>query len=125
MTTRSRANLAYWIPTALVALLWSGGAVGTLMGSAASLEVFRALGYPPYFAKILACAQLLGVASVLLPVPRALREWAYAGLTFDVTCAILSIAATSGPPEHFVFPSIGLCVVLASYRGWRARPAAA
>jgi hypothetical protein len=101
--------------------MWGGGAVSTLMGTPSALEVFKVLGYPPYFPKILACAQLLGIAAILLPVPRMLREWAYAGLAFDVSFGILSLWSVGSAPFQFVFPLIGLGLVLTSYRGWRGR----
>jgi uncharacterized membrane protein len=85
------------------------------------MEVFHRLGYPDYFASMLGTAQLLGVVAILVPVPRTLREWAYAGLTFDVTAAIISLLAIGTPISHVTIPVIALVVVLTSYRAWHAR----
>ena len=115
------ADLAYWIPTALVALNWTIGGANSVMRTASAMEVFHRLGYPDYFASMLGGAQLLGVAAILAPVPRLLREWAYAGLFFDVAAAAFSLIAAGLPPSHLIFPAIAAALLLASHSGWRAR----
>jgi len=87
------------------------------------MEVYGRLGYPSYFATLLGTAQLLGVLALLAPVPRTAREWAYAGLTFDVTAACVSLFAVGSPPQHFIFPILGLMFLMLSYRAWKRRVA--
>jgi len=116
-----RANLVYWIPTALVALNWTFGGTSSVLKTEMSMEVFRHLGYPDYFAVMLGTAQLLGVVAILAPVPRTLREWAYAGLTFDVIAAIVSSLAVGSPVSQVSIPIGALVLVLISYRAWRNR----
>jgi hypothetical protein len=116
-----KSNLVYYIPTVLITVMWTFGAIGSLMKSPTSMEVFHRLGYPNYFATLLGTAQLLGVIAILAPVPRTLREWAYAGLTFDASAAIISIMAIGSPVFHLFFPAMGLALVLTSYRAWRVR----
>jgi uncharacterized membrane protein len=116
-----KPNLTYWISTIIVALNWTYGGVSSLLRVPSSMEVFHRLGYPDYFASMLGTAQLLGVVAILVPVPRTLREWAYAGLTFDVTAAIISLLAIGTPISHVTIPVIALVVVLTSYRAWHAR----
>jgi uncharacterized membrane protein len=114
-----KQNLGYWIPTALVAMNWTFGGFGSLLRLESSVEVYRHLGYPSYFASLLGTAQLLGVVALVAPVPRTLREWAYAGLTFDVISAVVSLLAIGSPIQHFVFPALALTFLMLSYRGWR------
>lgn len=116
-----KANLVYFIPTVLIALMWTLGGISSLMKSPSSMEVFHRLGYPNYFATLLGTAQILGVIAILAPVPRTLREWAYAGLTFDAIAAISSNLAIGSPIFHLVFPVLALALVLTSYRAWRVR----
>jgi hypothetical protein len=118
---KSKTNLVYWIPTILIALNWIFGGVSSLWHAPSSMEVFHRLGYPDYFARMLGTAQLLGVIAILAPVPRTLREWAYAGFTFDVSAAIISLLAIGSPISHLLAPVIALPFVLASYRGWQKR----
>jgi len=114
-----KSRLAYWIPTGFVALNWTFGAIASLMKSKMSMDVFRHLGYPDYFATLLGSAQLLGVIAILAPVPRTVREWAYAGLTFDVVAAIFSILAVDSSISKVGFPVTAAAVLLMSYRGWK------
>jgi hypothetical protein len=111
----------YWTLTALIALLWTSGAIGSVMKAEASMAVYQHLGYPGYFARMLGTAQLLAVFALLAPVPVMLREWAYAGLTFDAAAAIASLLATGATIVQLTFPSLALAMVLASYIMWRRR----
>src|ERR1700680_508392 len=99
-----KSHLTYWIPTILVALNWTFGGVSALLRTESSMQVFGRLGYPEYFPAMLGTAQLLAVVAILAPVPRALREWAYAGLAFDVTAAIISLSAIGTPALEVSIP---------------------
>jgi hypothetical protein len=57
------------------------------------------LGYPVYLATILGVWKLLGAAAITAPGLLHLREWAYAGMFFNLTGAALSHAASSDPPK--------------------------
>ncbi|MBS2027013.1 MAG: DoxX family protein [Deltaproteobacteria bacterium] len=114
-------KITYWITTVLAAAIWSGGAIGTLTRAASSMEVFHRLGYPDYFSTILGSAQVLGVLAILFPISKTSREWAYAGLTFDVVSAIFSIAATRGSIGFYIFPILALTLLQTSC--WTGRTA--
>ena len=118
-------NVVYWITTALVALMMLQGGVFELMHNEGSVQVMKALGYPDYLNTILGIAKLLGVAAILLPVPRTLREWAYAGFTFDVGGAIASFVASGQVNVTLLIPIFSLALVLTSYWMWRRREAMA
>jgi hypothetical protein len=116
-----RLRLLYWIPTALIALVGASGGLLDALQTESALRVFHHLGYPDYFSTILGVAKVLGVVALLAPVPRTLREWAYAGFTFDVGGAILSIFAVGEPPGHLAIPLFALAMVQLSYFAWRQR----
>jgi hypothetical protein len=120
-----RLRLLYWIPTALIALVSASGGVFDALQTESALQVFHHLGYPNYFSTILGVAKVLGVVALLAPVPRTLREWAYAGFTFDVGGAILSIIAVGDPPSHLAIPLVFLAMLQLSYFTWRRRERAA
>jgi hypothetical protein len=114
-----RLRLLYWIPTALTAFLALAGGLGDTLRTQSALEVFHHLGYPDYFSTILGVAKLLGAVALLAPVPRSLREWAYAGFTFDIVGAIRSILAVGDPLSHVAIPVVALAMLLLSYFAWR------
>jgi len=80
-----------------------------------ALEFFRHLGYPAYLLPFFGVAKLLGVAAVLSPWFPRLKEWAYAGLVFDLIGALYSHISVGDPINFWIFPLIGLALVLGSY----------
>jgi hypothetical protein len=86
-----------------------------------AVAVFAHLGYPPYLLSFLGKAKILGVAVVLVPgVPR-LKEWAFAGLTFDLTGALYSHLSVGDPASVWLPAAIGLALMAGSYTAYRTR----
>lgn len=77
-----------------------------------------AMGYPPYFIAALGIAKIMGALVLLLPKQRQLKEWVFAGFTFDVVFALISGAAT-GYHADVVKASVALMVVLLTYMLFR------
>ena len=50
------------------------------------------MGYPAYLIPFLGWAKLLGVVAILVPGFPRIKEWAYAGLFFDLLGATYSVA---------------------------------
>ena len=48
------------------------------------------MGYPPYFITTLGFAKIIGVIALWLPYFKRLKEWVFAGFTFDVIFAFIS-----------------------------------
>ena len=84
---------AYWICTVLMALWLLPSGVLDLIRTPAVNQIFQHLGYPSYLGLILGTGKLLALAAIFDPRTRMLREWAYAGLTFDLLGAFLSHCA--------------------------------
>ena len=115
-------KLLYWIPTVLLALMMTGGGIVDVLRTPDVVKVIGQLGYPTYFPVMLGVAKLLGVAALLVPgVPRTLKEWAYAGFTFDVIAAMVSIMAVGNPVSELVPPAIALVLTTVSGWAWRKR----
>jgi len=112
--------VAYWICTVLVAFVFLSGGAANLWRPPQVLEGMTHLGYPPYFVLILGAWKLLGGIVILLPGLALLKEWAYAGMIFDLTGATASHLATGDTLFHIVTPLVIAAVVLAS---WALRPA--
>jgi len=73
------------------------------------------LGYPAYLALILGAWKLLAVAALLHPGTRLVREWAYAGITFDMFDAFLSHMAVHDPLPIVLAPLVVLSFAAGSY----------
>ena len=77
-TTWTSAGLAF-----VTALVYFAGAKPVIAN-------FRSLGYPMYMIYILGIWKFLGAVALVAPVFPVVREWAYAGFTFDYTGAFVS-----------------------------------
>jgi hypothetical protein len=122
MTTKAR-NIVYWITTGLVAFFIGGGGVGQLWQFAANPHgIVPILRYPMYFFAILGVWKVLGTIAILVPRYPRLKEWAYAGIFFDLTGAVASIAACGvygAYAFHIIAPLIIAGLTVAS---WALRP---
>lgn len=105
----------YWIFTVLMALWLIPSGVLDLMRVPAVLRILEHLGYPAYLALILGTGKLLAMAAIFYPGTRVLREWAYAGLTFDLLGAFLSHTATHDSIATRMTPLVVLAFAAASY----------
>jgi hypothetical protein len=79
------------------------------------LGIFKHLGYPEYLLPFIGIAKLLAVAAILAPGFHKLKEWAYAGLVFDLIGALYSHISVGDPASAWFFALIGLVLVVASY----------
>lgn len=71
-----------------------GSAIPDVMVDPLAVEgMHHGLGYPLYFIPFIGVAKILGVLAVLLPLSSRIKEWAYAGLIFDLVGATYSIIA--------------------------------
>ena len=106
--------IAAWATTGMfVAMMTLSGAL-LLGGVRAVTEGMVQLGYPPYFLRLLGLAKLLGVVGLLAPRRPTLREWAYAGFTFDLLAGIVSHVATGSAP-HAAGAVLALALLASSY----------
>ena len=114
-------KIMYWIFTGLTAAFMLLGAIPDVLRIPAAVEVFTHLGYPTYLLPFIGVAKILGVVAVLVPGFQRLKEWAYAGLVFDLVGALYSHVAVGDPPGSWVFPVVGLLLVFGSYLFHRKR----
>jgi len=117
--TLTQRNIVYWITTILVAFSMSGGAAQLAHVPGVVDGFVRVLHYPPYFVTILGFWKVVGAIAILVPGLPRLKEWAYAGIFFDLTGAAASSAAVGGAAFHILAPLI--CAVFA-VASWALRP---
>lgn len=115
-------TIGYWTATILVAFPIGSGGIAQLAHLQQNVDGFvHVLGYPLYFMTILGVWKVLGAIAILVPRFPRLKEWAYAGIFFDLTGAAATWAAVGGPGEafHIIAPLIILGFTVAS---WALRP---
>lgn len=114
-TSKGRSVL-YWLTTLLLAfILLSGGA--WLMAGNQPMDAY--LGYPGYFWKILGFCKVLGGIAILVPGFPLVKEWAYAGIVFNMLGASASRAFVGDSAGHIIAPLIICGIAIAS---WYLRP---
>ena len=96
--TLKTTNILYWVFTILFAALMIFSAYGSIMVNEDSVKLIHdMLGYPVYFIAFTGIAKLLGSIVILIPGLKTIKEWAYAGLFFDLLAAVFSgIAVAKG-----------------------------
>lgn len=110
-----RTSIIYWILTGLLIPTLGIGSINELIGNPKSTEIITALGYPAYLSPFLGLARILALIAIFTPKVPKLKEWAYAGLVFDVIGAIYSQIAIGNSITHIIFPTILLAVIFGSY----------
>ena len=90
-------NTLYWVFTILFSGLMIFSSVGGIGPSEEVKKMFHdGLGYPVYFIQFISIAKILGSIAILIPGLKKLKEWAYAGLFFDLAGATYSGVAAGG-----------------------------
>jgi DoxX-like family len=116
-------SIAYWATTILVALPIGSGGVAQLAHVQGTVDGFvRILHYPPYFVTILGFWKLAGAIAILVPRFPRLKEWAYAGIFFDLTGAAASCAAVGGYGVYAFHILAPLIIAGFAVASWALRP---
>lgn len=108
-------KIIYWVSTTII-FLFEGLMPALFGGSAESKSGISHLGYPDYFGVTLICFKVAGALILILPVFKGrIKEWAYAGFTFDFIFASVSHAVIDGIGMLAFFPIIILVILGISY----------
>ncbi|HEV2196841.1 MAG TPA: DoxX family protein [Candidatus Acidoferrum sp.] len=118
---RSRSHIiAYWVTTVLLVSELALGGVWDILRVPQVRGLIERLGYPLYFLVILGIWKLLGAVALVIPGFPRLKEWAYAGVFFDLTGAVaLQWASRVIDAGTMAYPILMTGVAVAS---WALRP---
>jgi hypothetical protein len=110
-------KIFFWISTTIIFLFEALMPLGTLLFAH---EYFNAgtkpLGYPDYFAYALIICKAIGATAIMIPaLPAKLREWAYAGLTFNLLFAVISHVVVDRNIGFILTPIVVGCILAVSY----------
>lgn len=112
-------KILFWVFNGLFALLMISTAIPDAMSTPEAVKFMHdGLGYPVYLVRFLGVAKILGGLTIIIPgLPARLKEWAYAGLMFDLIGATYSVCSIPNPqgPWYFMLIFIALGVVAYIY----------
>ena len=110
----------YWLTSVGAALLFAVPGSALLVKAAHFVTEMARLGYPNYFLFPFGLLKVVGAVTILVPDFSRLKEWAYAGMVFDVVFAAYSRATMNDPLSQVLLPLVIGTLVLTS---WALRPA--
>ncbi len=108
-------TIAYWLITGLIALGITGSGIGNLVAPPELVAAYEKLGYPLYVMVLLGVAKLLAAIAMLAPRFPRLKEWAYAGIAFDMIGAFYSHVMVGDPINETIMPLVFLSLAMSSY----------
>lgn len=97
-----KTRIIYWVLTIVFAGFMAATAIPDILVVPSAAQFMNHLGYPNYFTHFIGVAKLLGAIAILIPGFRLIKEWAYAGLFFDLIGATYSNTIVDGPNAAMV-----------------------
>jgi LPXTG-motif cell wall-anchored protein len=116
-----KTKVLYWILTGLMAAFMLMASIPDVLKLPEVVALFTHLGYPVYLLSFIGTAKILAVIAILFPRFPRLKEWAYAGLVFDLIGALYSHISVGDSFHDWIFAIIGLLLVSGSYFLYRKR----
>lgn len=119
MTIRT---IAFWTTTVVLVFFIGSGGIAYVLQADFTISGFVVLGLPVYVMVLVGVWKVLGSIVILLPGLPRVKEWAYAGLVFDVTGAIVAhwaVGDFGAGAFHVVVNLVFLALTVAS---WALRP---
>lgn len=110
-------KIIFWVATTII-ILWEGVMpLSTILFAPQYVNAgTKPLGYPDYFAYTLIICKVLGVIGIsYAKTPVKLREWAYAGLSFNLIFAVISHAFVDQNIGFILMPLVFLGILAVSY----------
>ena len=115
-----RKLIWYWIITVLLSFCIFFGGLSQALQLKEVLQGFKPLGYPTYFISLIGIWKMLGVIAILIPKFPLLKEWAYAGIFFAMTGAVISHIASDDIKVQIIAPFM---LAIFTVLSWYLRPA--
>ena len=120
--TNTTYKTAYWVFTLLFALPLLASGTGFSIPAPFAVAGMAHLGFPVYMTRFLGVAKLFGAIAVLTGFSQRIKEWAYAGLVFNLIGASYCHLCSGDGPK--TLPALVVLVFgVTSYYYWRKREA--
>lgn len=119
-----KTTILYWIFTGLFGAFMLSTAIPDILMTPDTVTFMTGLGYPKYLVPFLGVAKSLGVIAILIPGFPRLKEWAYAGLFFDLIGATYSGICVEGVKPAMLFMLLPFTLGALSYVYYHKKRAA-
>lgn len=106
-------KIIYWITTGILSLLMLGSGVGYFFNYSKISGIVQEMGFPLWIIYPLGIAKILGVVAIVTRLSPSLKEWAYAGFTFNLLLA--SAAHYNVADGEHMGPLIPFTLLMISY----------
>lgn len=110
-----KTKIIFWVVTGLLAAMLGIGAVYDAISAPEAVEHVTRIGYPAYIVPFLGVAKILGIIAILVPGYPRIKEWAYAGIFYDLLGAFYSHIAFGDGPDMWAGFIIGFVLIAVSY----------
>lgn len=116
-------NILYWVFTILFAALMIFSSYGSIIVNQDAKNLISGyLHYPEYIIPVTGWAKVIGSIIILIPGLKTVKEWAYAGLFFDLLLAIYSSIAVANTVDPMMgFMLVWLVPGILSYVFWKKK----
>ena len=111
--------IGYWIITGILSFCIFFGGLTQALQLKQTIQGFKPLGYPIYFIALIGTWKMLGVIAILVPGFKLLKEWAYAGIFFTMTGAVVSHIASNDIKVQIIAPFV---LAVFAVLSWYLRP---
>jgi uncharacterized membrane protein len=113
------SSVRFWISHLLLLFFMVGSGIYYLVDTPAVAAIFTQLGYPTYTLYFNAAAKILGGLALVMPLPRFLKEFAYAGYLYIILLATQAVWMTMPGIPWLMFGFIAIW--LWAYSEYRRR----
>jgi len=114
-----RLKIWYWIVTIIFAGFMIFTAIPNIISDKGSVELINVfLGFPKYMIPFLGVAKLIGSIVILIPGLNRIKEWAYAGLFFDLAGATYGVIYLMGVTLDIYGMILPIIFLFLSYYLW-------
>src|ERR1700733_14195916 len=114
-----RKLIWYWIITGILSFCIFFGGLAQAVQAKGVVQGFKPLGYPTYFIALIGIWKMLGIIAILIPKFPLLKEWAYAGIFFVMTGAVISHIASNDIKAQIISPFV---LAIFTVLSWYLRP---
>lgn len=111
-----KLKIAYWVITAGFIYWMFDPTISSAFQYDYAIDFFtKRLGFPGYFLPYTGYTKLLGLVALLVPGFPKIKEWVYAGFTYDLVAAIYSLIAIGSPIPGLWPQALALAIMIVSY----------